>query len=48
MSAFFMVADTKGGKGSLSTGKIAPTMKALHGLANGHHDRATDAASFPT
>jgi hypothetical protein len=48
MSAVFMVADTKGGKGGLSTGKIAPAMKTLHGSANGHHDRATDAASFPT
>jgi hypothetical protein len=28
MSAVFMVADTKGGKGSLSTGKIEPAIGA--------------------
>jgi hypothetical protein len=40
MSAVFMVADTKGGKGSLSTGKITPATKSPHNPANDHHDCA--------
>jgi hypothetical protein len=45
MSAFFMVADTKGGQGSLSTAKIAPAMKAFANSTDGRHDFATDATS---
>jgi hypothetical protein len=35
MSAFFMVADTTGRQGALSTAKIAPAMKALPNSTNG-------------
>jgi hypothetical protein len=45
MSAFFMVADTKGGQGSLSTAKIASAIKVLPNSTDGRHDFATDATS---
>jgi hypothetical protein len=45
MSAFFMMADTKGGQGRLSTAKIAAPMKPLPNLKNTRHDFATDTAS---
>jgi len=45
MSAFFMVADTKGGHGSLSTAKIASAMKVFRNSTDGRHDFATDATS---
>ncbi|QKD03236.1 hypothetical protein EB235_18420 [Mesorhizobium loti R88b] len=46
MSAVFMVADTKGGQGSLSTAKIAPALKVFLNSTNGRHDFATDAISY--
>jgi hypothetical protein len=45
MSAFFMVADTKGGQGSLSTAKITPAMKVFPNSTDGRHDFATNAPS---
>jgi hypothetical protein len=45
MSAFFMVADTKGGQGSLSTAKIASAMKVFRNSTGRRHDFATDAPS---
>jgi len=40
-----MVADTKGGQGSLSTAKIAAAMKVFANSTDGRHDFATDATS---